>query len=32
MKAIWQKPGFVDIRMDCEINSYYDEFDNGPAF
>ncbi len=22
----WQKPEFVEIKMDCEINSYQDDF------
>jgi hypothetical protein len=22
----WQAPSFVEIRMDCEINSYQDDF------
>ena len=22
---IWSKPSFVEIAMDCEINSYFDE-------
>jgi hypothetical protein len=26
MKAQWTAPQFVEIAMDCEINSYYDEF------
>ena len=22
----WEKPEFVEIKMDCEINSYQDDF------
>jgi hypothetical protein len=22
----WEKPQFVEIKMDCEINSYQDDF------
>ncbi|MDF0651553.1 MAG: pyrroloquinoline quinone precursor peptide PqqA [Nitrospira sp. LK265] len=27
----WEKPSFVEIKMDAEINSYQDDFRDGPG-
>ena len=26
----WETPEFVEVRMDAEINSYQDDFGDGP--
>ena len=26
---IWETPTFVEVKMDAEINSYQDDFDDG---
>ena len=26
----WERPSFVEIKMDAEINSYQDDFRDGP--
>jgi hypothetical protein len=34
-EQLWQKPAFVELRMDAEIGSYQDDFDPSreqPAF